>query len=69
MLVIHMYIYNIVPALKILVWSLEVAACVVQLKGNLTHADRAHTTYWPKAHSYINPYWCVQKEKPAIIII
>ena len=27
---------------------------MVQLKGNLTHADRAHTTYWPKAHSYVH---------------
>ena len=27
---------------------------MVQLKGNFTHADRAHTTYWPKARSYIH---------------
>ena len=45
-----------------------VYVCMVQLKGNLTHADRAHTTYWPKAHGYINPYWRVQEEKPANII-
>ena len=33
---------------------------MIQFKGNLTHADRAHATYWPKACGYINPYWCVQ---------
>ena len=37
----------------------------VKLKGNLTHTDRAHTTYWPKAHGYINPYWHVWDEKSA----
>ena len=42
---------------------------MVQLKGNFTHADRAHATYWLKAHGYINPYWHVQKGKPANIII
>ena len=31
-----------------------------QFKGNLTHADKAHATYWLKACGYINPYWCVQ---------
>ena len=39
----------------------------VQLKGNLTHADKAHATYWPKACGFINPHWCVQERKPAKI--
>ena len=39
----------------------------VQLKGNLKHADRAHATYWLKAHDYINPHWCVWEVKPANI--
>ena len=39
--------------------------CAVQLKGNLTHADRAHAIYWLKARSFINPYWRVRKGKPA----
>ena len=34
---------------------------MVQLKGNLTHADRAHASYWLKAHGFINPYWQVQE--------
>ena len=42
---------------------------MVQLKGNLTYVDRAHATYWPKAHGYINPYWCVQEVKLPNIII
>ena len=32
----------------------------VQLKGSLTHVDRPHPTYWPKAYGYINVYWHVQ---------
>ena len=40
---------------------------MVQLKGNLTHADRAHTTYWLKVRGFINPYWRMQQEKPAKI--
>ena len=32
---------------------------MIQLKGNLTHVDRAHATYWLKAHGFINPYWHV----------
>ena len=40
---------------------------MVQLKGNLTHADRAHATYWLKARGFINPYWCVLEGKPAKI--
>ena len=40
----------------------------VQLKGNLTRVDRAHATYWPKAHSYVNRlYWHVREVKPANI--
>ena len=35
----------------------------VQLKDNLTHADRANTIYWLKAHSFINPYWDVWEGK------
>ena len=42
---------------------------MVQPEGNLTHVDRVHATYWPKAHSYVNPYWHVRKVKPANIII
>ena len=38
---------------------------MVQRKGNLTHTDRAHATYWLKAHDFINPYWHVWEEKPA----
>ena len=41
---------------------------VVQLKGNLTHSDRAYFTYWLKACGYISPYWRVRQEKPANII-
>ena len=41
---------------------------VVQLKGNLTHAYRAHRTYQLKARGYINPYWRVLQEKSANII-
>ena len=40
---------------------------MVQLKGNLTHADRAHATYWLKAHSFINMYWRVREGKLAKI--
>ena len=40
---------------------------MVQLKGNLTHEDRAHAIYWLKTHGFINPYWCVWEEKPAKI--
>ena len=40
---------------------------IVQLKGNLKHADRTHTTYWPKVCIYINLYWCMQEVKPANI--
>ena len=40
---------------------------MVQLKGNLTHVDRAHATCWLKAHSFINWYWHVQEGKPAKI--
>ena len=40
----------------------------VQCKGNLTHADRADVTYWPKACGYINRYWRMWQEKPANII-
>ena len=36
---------------------------MVQLKGNLTHADRAHATYWLKACGFINLYWYVREEK------
>ena len=39
-----------------------VTITTVQLKGNLTPADKAHTT-WLKAHSLINPYWHVWEEK------
>ena len=42
---------------------------MVQLKGNLTHTDRAHATYWPKAHGYIDLYWRVLEVKPPNIII
>ena len=28
---------------------------MVQLKGNLTYADRAHATYWLKAHGFYQP--------------
>ena len=38
----------------------------LQFKGNLTHADRAHATYWPRAHSYINPYWGVWEVKTCL---
>ena len=38
---------------------------MVQLKGNSTNVDRAHTTYWLKAHGFINPYWYLQEGKPA----
>ena len=48
--------YNICSA-----WFLD----TVQLKGNLTHTDKAQTTYWQKARSFINPYWRVQEGKPA----
>ena len=40
---------------------------MVELKGNLTHTDRIHATYWMKAHSFINPYWHVWEGKPAKI--
>ena len=40
---------------------------MLQLQGNLKHVDRAHTTYWLKAHGFINPYWHVQEGKPAKI--
>ena len=36
---------------------------MVQLKGILTPADIAHTTYWLKAHSFINLYWYIQEGK------
>ena len=39
----------------------------VQLKGYLTHVDRAHTTYWLKAFIFINQYWRVQEGKPVKI--
>ena len=39
----------------------------VQLKGNLTHADGAHATYWLKVHGFINPYWQVWEGKPTKI--
>ena len=39
----------------------------VQLKGNLTQADRLHATYWMKACSFINPYWHVWEGKLAKI--
>ena len=42
-------------------------AHTVQLKGNLTHADRAHSTYWLKACGFINLYWLVWEGKPAKI--
>ena len=38
---------------------------MVQLKGNSTHADRAHAISWLKASSIINPNWHVQEGKPA----
>ena len=28
---------------------------MVQHKGNLTHADRAHATYWLKARGFTGP--------------
>ena len=40
---------------------------MVQLKGNLTHMDKAHATYWLKARSFINLYWHVWERKPAKI--
>ena len=40
---------------------------MVQLKDNLTHADRLHSTYWLKTCFFINPYWHVQEGKLAII--
>ena len=40
---------------------------MVQLKGNLMHADRAHATYWLKARGFINLYWYVREEKHAKI--
>ena len=39
----------------------------VQLKGNLTHVDRAHAIYWLKAYGFINSYWHVWEGKPAKI--
>ena len=42
---------------------------MVQLKGNLIHAERAHATYWLKAQGFINPYWCAQEGKIAKINI
>ena len=29
--------------------------------------DRAHATYWLKAHDFINPYWHMREGKPAKI--
>ena len=40
---------------------------MVQLKGNLTHTDRAHVTYWLKARGFVNLYWHVWEGKPAKI--
>ena len=40
---------------------------IVQLKGNLTYMDRAHASYWLKAHGFIKLYWHVQEGKPAEI--
>ena len=40
---------------------------MVQLKDNLTHADRAYITYWLKASSFINLYWHAREGKPAKI--
>ena len=40
---------------------------MVQLKGNLIHMDRAHTTYWLKVCGFINSYWRVREGKPAKI--
>ena len=40
---------------------------MAQLKGNLTHVDRAHTAYWLKACSFINLYLHVREGKPANI--
>ena len=39
--------------------------CTVQLKGNLTHADRAYTTYWLKAHSI---GVCEKENLPTLIL-
>ena len=39
----------------------------VQLKGNLTHMDRALATYWLKAHGFTNLYWHVREGKPGKI--
>ena len=57
-------IVNVVPYFTV---TVPTPVCMVQLKGNLTHTDRAHTIYWLKTHSFVNPYWCVQKGKPAKI--
>ena len=43
----------------------------VKLKGNLTHTDRAHATYWLKACIIINPYVfgvCGKKHLPKVIL-
>ena len=47
--------------------QLMVSYAMVHLKGNLTHADRAHAIYWLKVHGFINPYWHVRKGKPVQI--
>ena len=46
------------------VWRIN----MVQLKGNLTHTDRAYVTYWSKAGGYINLYWHLRLQKPANVI-
>ena len=53
---------------NIIVLGLQLA-CMVQLKGNLTHTDTVHANYWLKAHSLINTYLLVREEKPANIIL
>ena len=54
-----------------IIYYIYIHTHTVQLKGNLTHADRAYATYRPKAHGYINTcavgktcqhYFCKRQE-------
>ena len=54
-----------IPALQYQDFKFVYYVVTVQLKGNLTHVDRAHATYWLKASGFINLYWHVWERKPA----
>ena len=48
--------------------EMNVSVHAVQLKGNLTNADRAYTTYWLKTHGYINRIvMCGKENLPKLI--